>query len=316
MPGSTPATYRQSHEGFAVFGAETGELSSVATSLGAAPTMALAGKCDLPEIDDVRNPAVDHAVGSYQGVDIIKGGREPMARLNMRIGEKTLLQNGLRTSGLGGVIGLPIFSFAGGAISNYESSHAFNFILRYALINSVSMQIQEKQPITASVEMWGHAIQTGGSARSVTQSSLEVLAKTLTWRNFYFLINGVSYRDVIASVSLNWSNGLARIGERNDEGDNNDMSGISYSIMPGLETVNVSYQMHDKLPDSLIRATQNSTNWGAVVIKGDDSAAGGSNVVTLTISNNMFARQGMQGIQPGQPMRFNTNTTSRVLSLT
>jgi hypothetical protein len=315
MPGATPAVFRSSVGGYAKFGIEAALLSSVATAIDVAPALGLCGICDLPTISDPNNAQVVHTVGSRQGVDTVLGGREPSANLNLRMGSAAFLMHGLQSSGLGTLYGLPELAFGGGHITDFGAGRVLAWLLRHGMINSVSLQFQEGQLVTATVEIWGTVLTLNAANQSVTQSELEALPKALTWGHTYFTIGGVSYRDVISSVSLQWSNGLIREGERNELGHNNDLSRTTYQILPGVETVNVSYTLKQQLPDSLIKSSLNARNWGPIRLSATDAAIGGTNEMAVDITNNLLGNQTMNGVQPGQKFSFTANTTSRVISI-
>jgi len=124
-------------------------------------------------------------------------------------------------------------------------------------------------------------------------------------------VGGTDYKPILASVTVAITNNLQRIGTRNiivdASGNETAVSRTPYKILPGLEKLQVTYQLHDKLPADLAK----TSDWGTVVLHAEQPGTGaGRCYLTVTIDHHFLNRQGMGQVPAGQPITFTADVAA------
>lgn len=306
--------YLAGQSGVLKFAPEAAMIDPLDTAtIASSPAFQVAGYGSVPSMSRQEGSQVINAVGSYTGVATKPMARIPTANANVRLGNANFLRYGLRSSGLTPAVeGLPVIAVQGGS----AATGGFNEQLRFAAMNGFGIQFQEGQPVGASVNFIGVALEHVDLAASAMDFATDLSAaeaEVFTWYNATFMIGGVSYREFLAGVSLQVSNNVQPIGGRLDQGWDNSLSRAPYGWIPGLETVQVSYQLHAGVGRALIDAAQTSGDWGSVVLSAANVDASAS--MQITIANNMLTQYDMQAIEAGQPFGYSANTVGRVVTI-
>lgn len=313
-------TYNLGQHGVLKFGLEAGMIAAGASALGAAPALGIAGYGNLPGMTRSEGVQVIDSVGSAEGVDTVPGNRESGSKVSLKIGNAEFLRYGLRSSGITPNFKcLPVLSLASGATDACGDGSGFSWLLRYALINSFTLNYNESQPVMADVDFMGVAMDPDAAVQTMDFSALATPARsTLTWFHTSFIIGGFDYRNYLQSVSLTVSNNVVPVGGyRNDFGWNNPLSRTRQQLAPGKLTVQVSYRLHRQLSRTLIDAAITSGNWGSVILRASDKAVNPTNgkQMDVVIPNNMLSNLDLQSVEAGQPFGYNIQTTGRGCSI-
>ena len=170
--------------------------------------------------------------------------------------------------------------------------------------------------MTAALSMMGLCKQRGAILTNQVDGTLEEFGGVMTWNDSDFeIVNGnetTSYRNIIASGTINVNNNLQRRGTRPNYGAGSlfpsgapELSRCPYAIVPGVEKTDVSIVTHDKLPDSVLYSRFPGTL--RFTAKGYSSVGlnGGIGTLTIEIPLSRISSDAFQGGQPSSPFSWN-----------
>jgi hypothetical protein len=111
------------------------------------------------------------------------------------------------------------------------------------------------------------------------------------------------------------TNNLQRIGVRPllmGQGGEAPLSRCAYRILPGVERLQVTYQLHDRLPSALAR----TSDWGTVVLHAEQPGSGaGRCYLTVSIAHSFLSRTGWGEVGAGQPITFTADVVGFAVSI-
>lgn len=311
------AMYRAGYEGFFAIGAETSKLTANDVSLPSAPTLNMVAYADNPQISVSDNVQGVEAVAAYRDVSDFDGPRVVEYRTNILMSATIpgagphLLNYALRGYSHSGVTTkkLPLISVGAGALSNFDSGAAYTHLGRQAVINSISLQYGEGQPVRAALDIMPTCRQVG-STQTFSEPSF---GYPLTWNDFDFTINGTSYRNIIASAGIVIANNVQRRGVRpNYSSGSTELSRCPYALIPGVEKLQVQITTHDKLPD----AVRDAVNTGNILFVASGLDVNGTlRTLTVTIQVGRVVADNFGGGGPSAPFAYSVPIYTRGISI-
>jgi len=325
----TGAAYRAAYQGYIKAAKQTQKV--VAIDAGQDPEMPAVdttlGLCQLPGWDVTENMQAVESIGSMRDVSYVPGRREATIRTRILVSDFSLfanarpnesdrsyvaIRNHSDPDATGLVNGLQLVALELGSGKGYSNPFAKGAV--DALLNTLRFTFGENQPVTAETEFWPIALL---DLEAPTQDTHEVptgnAAQPLIWQQLQWTVGSTDYKPILASVSVAITNNLQRTGVRNlifDQTDTTVEEAISrtpFAIVPDLEKLQVTYQLHDKLPAALAK----TSDWGQVVLRAEQPGSGaGRCYLQVTISHHFLNRQGMGEVPAGQPITFTADVAA------
>lgn len=310
--------FHPGYAGFLKYGPESANISPTATTFSSAlPAMTLGGYTNVPRFSRNDGTQGIEAAGSYRDVDTVPGARANAVGFNLTLGDANFLKYGIRGSGVSGATFrcMPILSLICGALDPCgDGGDAFTWAARYAMLNTLNIQFQENQPLTASVEAIAIAADPDAAAQSITSADVvSAGGTTLTWFHSDITIGGVSLRHYISSASISIQNNIKAVGGRKDLGWSNPLSRAPVLLVPGTEKISVNFKLHAKLPPAFASGMVEN-----LVLTASNSGlvSSGAKTVTFALERAMVIDQAMDGGGPNDVMGYSGSFNARNLTIT
>jgi len=321
------AAYRAAYQGYIVAAKQSGVLvppdATADPTPNISPDLAI-GLCQLPAWNITENFQPVESIGSMRDVSYIPGRREATISTRILVSDASIFANADATTpsyvairnhddpdAAGTVNGLQLVAIEVGTAQAY--GNAFGKMGVDCLLNTLRFTFGENQPVTAEAEFWPIALLDVTPQQQTHPLPAGNAIQPLIWQQVQWNIGGTDYKPILASVTVSITNNLQRIGTRNlifDATDPTQEEAISrtpYKILPGLEKVQVTYQLHDKLPAAL--AT--TSDWGQVTLHAEQPGSGaGRCYLTVRIDHHFLNRHGMGEVPAGQPITFTADVAA------
>jgi hypothetical protein len=323
------AKFRNGSQALVRYSVENGMLPVGSTTLPNAPvltsTQNLLGYVTSAGIRAPEGSQGIEVLGDYRDIDLVLGARSPSMSLALTLGNAAFLPWALRDGhGVNSAYThhcLPVIAFALAFQNRCGSNTAASWLLRYGLINSLSLQAQNGSaaPVTANVEIMGIALQTPKtnpvSPSNLTATPEELKANgrsTLTWHHTSWISGGTDYRTILESVSISIQNSVQPAGSyRLDYGLSNPLSRTPEQIRPGQQKLQVSYRFRDYPTQQLIDQVQSS----AVQLVATNPYSTNPQTFVATIGNSLLNEESLDNISPNGDLMFSIPMTARLLTM-
>jgi hypothetical protein len=253
------------------------------------------------------------SIGQSRDMAQLPGRRERDFRTRIDIADGTFLDYAIRDrtdpDKVGTVKGLQLLTLEAGTFGAYGDAYAFQYI--DSLMNTIAFSFAENQNVTADVNLWCMASlkqPTPISAITVPDSDV------LIWSHSSVTIDGTDYHNILSRVSVNINNNLQRQGMRQQYaaigGTEPEISRGCYAILPTLEKLQISYGLHDKLPDDMM----DTDDWGAVTLRAEQP--GGGKYVQIVIDQNYLNSFSQEQAAANGLLTFGAQTASQAIAIT
>jgi len=269
------AEYRAGHQGYVVWKTQAATL--VSPSATTAPSLQtglsnVLGPCSLPGSNVTHNFTPVLGIGASKALDEVPGRKELDLSIRGLIADGTILTHCLRDrsdpddAGLNK--GLQQIVIEDGTDDVFGDGIATQYL--DCVINTWSIRSQEGQPlgydlgIIPMVDIPQTSPQSGVTAPD---------GDVLIWAYQSFTIGSTDYQPIISGVNLSGDNGVQRQGHRQMFGALGSELAISrtaYRLMPTMENLRLSVQLHDELPD----AFSDTDTWGELTLRWEQAGSG------------------------------------------
>jgi hypothetical protein len=310
-------TYRVGYAGHFAYKAQEAALvgpTVIADPSAVASVTTLLGYSRLPGWTQNENYQPLESIGSMRGLGKIPGRRECSINTSILVSDATFFPFCIRDHSdpdkTGTVNGLPLMTYEFGTPTDY-GAQAWSKQGLDGLVNSFGFDFAENQPLTANLDIWPTAFIAGaGQAAAVPATPV------LHWVNSTFIVGSTDYQSIIERVSFRANNGLIRQGCRAQMGADGSELAISrtpFAILPGVESLQVSYSFKDALPASLLT----SADWGTTTLRAEQPGTGAGRVFAqVAIAHQYLNRFGGQQGQPRQPITWTGDTLAYAVTVT
>lgn len=314
----TGTTFRTGSFGYTAWAAQAAQLvanyndqgdpdvamqAGVTTLLGIAPVPAF-------EINDNIMPV--EGAGYHQDWNEIPRRRECSFRQAVQIQDGTFLANAIRSDTyVGGKDGLPLFTIEQG----WTDENPYRIQGVDCLINSLSLNVQETQFVTADLDIWPMAVIRESPTTQTSFPAYTPPEDVLRWEQLSWTstVTGTSVdlKPCLQNLRFSVSNTLSREGMRKRLTDGATpavelaISRTPREILPGLEKLQLAYTLYD-LPTSLSPA--NPKDWGTVVLLAQNADA--SKTLRITIDHHYCTRIGQQQANAGDILTFTADVAA------
>lgn len=323
----TGAHFRAGHMGILGYKLQTAravEPHTVADPAFESTGFAVLGPCPYPSWDENNNLGdVESIAAKGQDVGKFAGRRDHVVRTTVDVANGAYFADELNTvvrkrdaAGTAGHYkGLRMTRLAFGCESIYNDED-FTKQPIDCLVNTVGFTYAEGQPVRAAVEWWPTAVvehPTEGMAATVPPPG-----DVLLWQHCSMSVNGVDYYPIMARLTVQHSNNLQRIGMRKElwsGGNELRISRTALAVLPGLEKVTFTLELHDELPVPL----RGPYNWGSFIIRAEHPNApyySTRRYLQIALTKNWTGRIGQPEIAPGQPMTWSSDNSSIGIAIT
>lgn len=320
------AIYRGGHESVLLFGNEAGMLAPDAQTVGAVPTMQLAGFTTPPTISINANPTPVYAGGSRDPLAMTGGRKDVSASGQVMLGAgpgvKKFLQAALSGNDaptasypLAQRKGCqPVIALAYGAFDACAAADGFLSYLRYFMMTSLSISARENGPVM--VDWAGMALLAGDAVSplpntAVSQDLLQTAQGSVFSMQHMQLVvtpagggTAYDYQDITNSVTFNAPGNITPRGIRSLNSVGNDPTSLLYraprQLVPGTRPpTTVTLDLSDRLAASL---TPGEGLAGAIQAQFSD----GTNTITIGTQTAFFQTGSQNGGTTEGPMGFGT----------
>jgi len=311
------AIYRGAHEGYLFYGNQGSKL--VASNTIADPTAQATATCvgisPFPSVTDTQNQQPVQGIGSGRVLNYVPGRREQTIRVSqLQFANGTFLLNAVRDHSdpdkAGTVKGLQLFACEFGTDLGYANAIAAQGI--DCLINTLRVDAAEMQPLSADVEIWPQCIIAQATPKTTPAPAASDI---LLWQYLSWSMGATDYHPILARVSLSVSNNLSREGMRQKLLSGSTELAISRTpkiVVPHIETVQVQYTLHDRLPSTLRVAN----DWGAVTLRAEQTGTGaGRDFFQAVISHNFLNTEAFAQAAANQQMSFTVDVPAYAVAL-
>lgn len=328
MPIYTDAIYRAGYQLYLGWVKQTAHVVALdATSDPTPPSGATTlGLCRPPALEQAENFMPVESIGAMRDVSFVPGRREPVIRSQIAVSDFSAFANAATTpsyvairnhttpSGSGLVNGLQLVTLHLGAGTAFGTGMGWAGV--DSLCNSLRVAYAEGQPVTADVEFWPLAVVPVASPYDRHSVPTGTAAQPLVWQQLTWQVGSTDYKPILAGVTIAIANNLQRIGSRpvllGQGGAELAISRCAYRIIPGLEKLQVSYQLHDRLPAAL----EKTSDWGQVVLRAEQPGTGaGRCYLQITIDHSFLNRVAMPATGPGQQVTFTADVAAFAVSM-
>lgn len=256
-------------------------------------------------------------IGDSRDQGFVPGVREYGARIRAEIADGAFLAHAIRsrlTSAgamtAGGLYkGMQLLTLEAGIDPAFDDAHNYQFI--DGMINSLRLDIAENQNVVADMDVWAAVALTANTGQTPVLAPADVLY----WSELTFSIGGTDYKPLLSRVSINVSNSLRRIGQRNQMGALGSELAISrtpLSINPGQEKLQLSYGLYDRAP-----AAMGLGDWGTITARAEQPGTGaGRKFLQIVISHAHRDRLEGQQATAGNWITYNLTAASRQIAIT
>lgn len=329
MAEITGVKYRKGHEGFFVWGLETGMLEPDVQLLPAAPTLQLGGYASVPGMRQPEGTQPIRAVGMRKAAAFLPGRREPSVNFSVNMGSgngpKKLLQAALSTTTNSEIAAanrhmcLPVLALGGGAVSPCHTDRSYTWLARYCLINSLTFNLQFGQPVQAQISAMALALKRGATVLDTTlinETNIKAAGgRPFGWQHISWTVGNDDFTPLLNSLSIQISNNITRdsmrkrLNNAGGVGDANALSRTSRSLSVGNFDLNLNLGLRDKLPAALVDGSDTATDWsgtGALEIELSDGLSG----YVLSIPNNFLNDFGQNEVQAEGEFSYSGSTMS------
>lgn len=309
------ANYRAAHQGYAFYQAQGSQLVQPnATSDPSLQSIAKnwIGPVDFPGLNRNENFNPIEAIGSSRDMGFFPGRREADAGVRIQVADASFLEYAIRNrtdpDAAGTIKGLQMLAMEIGTWDDFGDGYAWQLL--DSLINTTQITFAENSPVTATADLWPIvALEQPTPKSTITVPD----ANLLIWPHSGFDIAGTDYHPIVSRAQISINNGLRRVGTRQQSGalgSELEISRTPYAIIPTLEKLRVSYQLHDNVPDSL----RTTADWGTVTMSA--THPNGTHDLQIQIDQNYLNREGQQQTGANNILQFSADSASRAITIT
>lgn len=311
------AFFRAGHQGYLHMAVESALLLTPGASTDPAAVSVVAtpvGPAQFPAQDFNENLKPVEAIGDSRDQGFYPGVRERGFRARVEVADGAFLEYAVRDHAdpSTGVLGLQPLTFEAGTGSNFDAGSGFGYQYIDALINSVNFTFAEGQSVSADLDVWAPI-----GLPTVGQTPVIPAADVLHWGNLSWVVNGIDYMTILSSGRIGVNNNLDRRGMRpiflDGGGAELAVSRTCRKIIPKMEKLQVSYQLHDMLPAELYGIT----DWGTMILRAEQPGSGGGRrFLQIEIDHNQTNRPSIQQAGANAMLTFSADVSSRLITIT
>jgi len=317
---STP-TYRMGAQGYLLSKAQPGLLvaaNAIADPAPVAGVNELIGFADNPSSQRSEGAEPVNSLGSMRTVCVAHGLRTYSLNTRFIVGDGTFCTYAARDHSdpdkLGTVMGLPLRTYEYGTSQAFGAAAAEAEQALDTLINSLSLDFREGQPVTATVDMWPTVILDQGVTPQASYTPMS--CPVLHWCHLEWTVGGIDYTPILSGCSFRLQNGLQRIGVRKQFGaitTEPNISRTAYAIIPGIEQLGLQPSWRDKLPAALRQAG----DWSTITMRAEVPGVGiGRRYLQIVIAHNYLSAWSRQASNANTPMTWSSDTLSFEVTIT
>jgi hypothetical protein len=183
------------------------------------------------------------------------------------------------------------------------NSDGYSHAHRFCKCNTGNLVLQEGSAMELKAQVsWMGLLEQDGTTLNPTYSDLIAPGAPYFWDCLNsFTIGGNAYRDVLASLNINWNNNVRPRGFRGRLASyNSTLSYTHYALNPGTFVGRASLSYHERLGASLRKATDDATVWGNIVstlVYGDKS-------LTVTLEDCLLDNDSVNGSDPNEAVMY------------
>lgn len=314
----TDAKYRVGFQGYFAYGAQAAAICTpqLITDPAAQTAGTIAGPCALPGVDTSHNVRPLEAIGAGKAQYLMVGRRDHSLRTQIMVADGAFLAYAIRSHsgavGAGTRKGLQLLTCEVGTDVNIGDAIADNAI--DCLINSLRIEYAEGQPMTADIEIWPTIIVPQTTPKTAPAAPG---ADVLLWQHCTWTVGSTDYKPILSRASFSINNSLQRNGIRPHLADVTSvepaLSRAAYSIEPGIEQVQVSYTLKDRLPAAL----REVDDWGTVTMRAEQPGTGaGRRFAQIVLSHAVLNRHALGQTPAGQMLSWSVDQAGYTIAIT
>jgi hypothetical protein len=328
----TGGAYRTGAQGYILAGPQSDILVPVDAvtdpTITTSPTFTV-GLCRLPQWMQPEGMQPINTIGAQKAVSEVPGRREPVIDVDIQVSDASMFANAntspsyaairnhdTPSTGSGLINGLQLLTLELGTSTAFGNAYGVSGV--DALLNTLRLAFSETNvPVQAHAQFVAPVLLPVAPLTAVHPYPTGAASQPLIWQEMQWMCNDIDYKPILASVEINLNNNVGHgVGTRPmilSAGAEIGISRCAYQLLPGNETVEVRYTLHDNLPAAL--AT--TLNWGTVTLYAEQPGTGaGRCFLQIDILNNYLNRMGMGSVEAGQPITFTGESASFGINIT